>query len=218
MMTLHLRAGPRLCLLLCALAFAPAAAFAKPISYVGGTMVMVENDETGNTLNLDYTFSPRAAAALYVKHETQGDVFTAVGPQLNYLVKRWNRPDAQGNIYTMTGAGTAIENNGRRHFATWAGLLADYETRRIFTSYELRLMYAQGIEKSVWQRARLGFAPYLANYQDLNTWFMVQVDHHPAKTHATTVTPLVRLFYKTLLVEGGVSTRGTAMINLVKQF
>jgi hypothetical protein len=203
--------------LLCALAVSPNA-FAKPTSYVGGTMVMVENDETGNTLNVDYTFSPRAAAALYVKHEIQGNVFTAVGPQLNYLVKRWNMADGQGNIYTMTGAGTAIENSGKSHFAAWTGLLADYETRRIFTSYELRLMYAQNIEKSVWQRARVGFAPYLANYEDLNTWFMVQVDHHPDKTHATTVTPLVRLFYKTLLVEGGVSTRGTAMINLVKQF
>jgi len=211
------RAGHRFCLLFCALAFCPAA-FAKPTSYVGGTMVMVENDDTGNTLNIDYTFSPRAAAAFYVKHEIQGHVFTAVGPQINYLVKRWNMADGQGNIFTMTGAGSAIEKNGAAHFAAWTGLLADYETRRIFTSYELRLMYAQNIEKSVWQRARVGFAPYLANYEDLNTWFMVQVDHHPDKNHAFTVTPLVRLFYKTLLVEGGVSTRGTAMINLVKQF
>ena len=200
------------------LSFVAFPATAKPISYVGGTMVMAENDETGNTVNIDYTFSPRAAAALYVKHEIQGDVFTAVGPQLNLLVKRWNLPDGQGNIFTMSGAGTAIEKNGQSHFAAWTGLLADYETRRIFTSYELRLMYAQTIEKSVWQRARVGFAPYLANYEDLNTWLMVQVDHHPNKTHATTVTPLVRLFYKTLLVEGGVSTRGTAMINFVKQF
>ena len=30
---------------------------AKPLSYVGGTMVMQENDETGHTLSLDYTFT-----------------------------------------------------------------------------------------------------------------------------------------------------------------
>ena len=97
-------------------------------------------------------------------------------------------------------------------------MLADYETRRLFASYELRLVYADGIEKSAWQRARLGVAPYLANYDDLNTWFMIQIDRHPAKTRTTVVTPLIRLFYKTLLIEGGVSTHGTAMFNLVQQF
>ncbi len=199
------------------LLFATAPADAKPISYVGGTMVMVENDETGHTANLDYTFSPRAAAALYLKRETHGDEFTTVGPQMNLLVKRWNMPDGQGNIFAMTGAGTWIAG-GTAHFAAWTTILADYETRRIFTSYEARLMYAQGIEKSVWQRARIGVAPYLANYDELNTWLMIQVDHHPDKTRATAVTPLVRLFYKTYLVEGGVSTRGTVMFNLVHQF
>ncbi|HEY0891981.1 MAG TPA: heavy metal-responsive transcriptional regulator, partial [Cellvibrio sp.] len=33
------------------LLFTPNQAFAKPISYVGGTMMMQENDETGNTLS-----------------------------------------------------------------------------------------------------------------------------------------------------------------------
>ncbi len=42
---------------------------AKPISYVGGFMAMQENDETGHTLSLDYTVSPRYAASLYAKQE-----------------------------------------------------------------------------------------------------------------------------------------------------
>jgi hypothetical protein len=213
--TWHLSRVSILMLSLFALGATPA--MAKPISYPGGTMLMVENDETGNTASLDYTFSRRAAAALYVKKETNGREFTMVGPQINYLVKRWNLPYGQGNIFSMTGAGTALAG-GKARFTAWTTILADYETRRIFTSYEARFMYAAGMETSLWQRARAGFAPYLANYNDLNTWFMVQVDHHPEKNHATAVTPLVRLFYKTLLVEGGVSTRGTVMFNLVKQF
>lgn len=200
-----------------ALILFPALLNAKPISYVGGTMAMVENDQTGYSASVDYTFTPRIAGAVYVKRETHGDEFTTIGPQVNFLVKRWNMPDGQGNIFTMTGVGTAVERDVA-HIAAWTGLLADYETRRIFTSYEMRLMYAEGIEKSVWQRARVGFALYLANYEDLNTWIMLQVDHHPAKTETTTVTPLVRLFYKTLLVEGGVSTRGKVMFNVVQQF
>lgn len=195
-------------------------AIAKPLSYVGGTMAMIENDETGNTFSLDYTFTPQFAAALYAKHEIgERENFTAVGPQLNTLVKRWNLEDGQGNIFWMNGVGGAFKDNGKGdHFSAWTSVLADYETRRIFFSYEARIMYVQGTEKSFWQRGRVGFAPYLANYEDLNTWLMVQVDHHPDKTHAGAVTPLLRLFYKTLLVEGGISTRGTVMFNLVKQF
>jgi hypothetical protein len=45
------------------------AAQAKPLSYVGGTMVMQENDETGHTLSLDYTFTPSTAVGVYFMQE-----------------------------------------------------------------------------------------------------------------------------------------------------
>jgi hypothetical protein len=37
---------------------------AKPLSYPGGVMVMQENDQTGNTLSVDYTFR----SALRARH------------------------------------------------------------------------------------------------------------------------------------------------------
>lgn len=190
---------------------------AKPISYVGGTMAMQENDETGHTLSLDYTIDPQFAVGLYAKKETGGKAFETIGPQLNTLIKRWNLPEGQGNIFNMTGAGVS-RYHGDNEASAWTSMLADYETRRIFTSYELRLMYAGDIEKSAWQRARVGFAPYLANYDDLNTWLMLQVDHHPAKNESLVVTPLVRFFYKTTLVEAGYSSNNHAMFNWVLQF
>ena len=156
-----------------------APAGAKPLSYPGGVMAMQENDETGHTLSLDYTVSPRYALGLYAKQESGGKEFYTVGPQANVLVKRWNMPDGQANIFSMTGVGDS-HYKGKSGFSAWSSLLADYETRRIFTSYELRGMYADGIEKSVWQRARVGVAPYIAGYDDVNTWFMLQVDDHPA--------------------------------------
>jgi DNA-binding transcriptional MerR regulator len=190
---------------------------AKPISYVDGFMIMQENDETGKTLSLDYTINPNVAVGLYAKKESGDMDFTTLGPQVNYLVKRWNFPGAQGNIFSMTGAGVSRFQDDDE-FSAWTGILADYETRRIFTSYEIRGMYAGDIETSVWQRARVGFAPYLANYDDLNTWLMVQVDHHPAKEDNVVVTPLVRFFYKTTLVEAGYSSNDHVMFNWVLQF
>jgi MerR family Zn(II)-responsive transcriptional regulator of zntA len=196
----------------------PEMAQAKPLSYVGGTMAMQENDETGHTLSIDYTFDPKYAVALYAKKEgNQDKEFLTVGPQLNTLIKRWNFSDGQANIFNLTGAGVS-HWRGDDEFSAWTGFLADYETRRIFTSYEVRGMYAGDLEKSVWQRARVGVAPYVAGYDDLNTWFMVQVDHHPAKYDTLVVTPLVRFFYKTTLVEAGYSSNDRVMFNWLLQF
>lgn len=196
------------------------AAQANPISYVGGTMPMQENDETGHTFSMDYTIKPNLALGLYAKQDinnrNRSDSYT-IGPQVNTLLKRWNLPDAQGNIFNMTGAGMAYNKDDSR-FAAWTGFLANYETRRIYLSYEPRLMYAGNIDKSFWERGRVGFAPYLANYDDLNTWLMVQVDHHPSKENALVVTPLVRFFYKTTLVEAGYSSNHHLMFNWQLQF
>jgi hypothetical protein len=190
---------------------------AKPLSYVGGTMVMQENDETGYTVTVDYTFNPHFALGIYAKYEIGGDDFWVAGPQLNTLIKRWNLPEGQGNIFNMTGVGMARQGI-KNEPAAWTTLMADYETRRIFASYEIRLMYAEDIEKSAWQRAYAGFAPYLANYDHLNTWFLLRLDHHPAKEDVFVATPVVRFFYKTIWLEAGYSSNNHVMVNWTVQF
>ena len=181
-------------------------------------MVMQENDETGHTLSLDYTVTPNYAFGIYAKQEEGGSKnMSTIGPQVNTLIKRWNLPEGQGNIFNMTGLG-ASTLEGKAHASVWTSLLADYETRRVFTSYELRLMDAAGIETYAWQKARIGIAPYIGNYDDLHTWLMLQVDDHPAKDQTIVVTPLVRFFYHTTLVEAGYSSNHHAMFNWVLQF
>jgi hypothetical protein len=194
-----------------------ALAQAKPLSYVGGTMVMQENDETGYSISIDYTFNPRFALAVYSKYEINQNEFWMAGPQLNTLIKRWNLPDGQGNIFNMTGAGMARQGS-RNEPAAWTTMMADYETRRVFVSYEARFMYARDIEKSVWQRAYAGFAPYLANYDQLNTWALIRIDHHPAKNDHFVVTPVIRFFYKTIWLEVGYSSNNHVMVNWTVQF
>ena len=178
---------------------------------------MQEHDETGTTLYVDYTIDPKHAIGFYAKKENGGEEYTTITPELNYLVKRWNLPEGQGNIFSTSGVGVS-RVDGENKFTAWSGILADYETRKIFVSYEPRLMYVDDVEKSVWQRARVGFAPYVANYDDLHTWLMLQVDHHPAKPDTIVVTPLVRFFYHTTLVETGVNNNGDVMFNWVLQF
>jgi hypothetical protein len=198
----------------------PREAEAKPISYVDGVMVMQENDETGHTLSLDYTITPNYAVGWYDKweeNERGGKDFSVHGPEFNTLIQRWNLPDGQANIFNSTGAGIA-DGDGKTRGAAWTSILADYETRRVYSSYEIRGMFADDINASVWQRARVGIAPYKAGYDDVATWLMVQVDDHPSKTDTYVVTPLVRLFYKGTLVEAGYSSNKHLMFNWEMQF
>ncbi len=197
------------------------------MSYAGGLMLMQENDSGGHTVGMDYTISPRMAVAVHAQHHIRGDNFQMFGPQLNFLVRRWNAPRSQGNIFANIGGGTTVDRNGDMRSVGWIGLLADYETRSLFVSYEARAMYATGVERALWQRARAGFAFTPVDYSKLSPWFMVQIDrrdekhiglHAPAGEPKTEITPLVRVMYKAFLVEGGVSHRGNVMFNWVKQF
>jgi hypothetical protein len=154
---------------------------------------------------------------MYAKRDIGGNDFYTVGPQLNTLIKRWNLADGQGNIFSMTGAGASWQGSHTQP-AAWASLVFDYETRRYFFSYEPRLMYSGDIEKSFWQRASIGVAPYLANYDQLNTWIMLKVDHHPAKQDHFVVTPYLRFFYKTIWLEAGYSSDNHVLLNWTKQF
>src|SRR5580692_4830265 len=88
---------------------------AKPISYVDGVMVMQENDETGHTFSVDYTITPNYAVGWYDKweeNEKGGKDYSVHGPEFNTLIKRWNLPDGQANIFSSTGAGIA-EGDGK---------------------------------------------------------------------------------------------------------
>jgi hypothetical protein len=171
----------------------------KPLSYVGGTMVMQENDETGYTVTVDYTFHPHFALGVYAKEDIGGNDFFTIGPQLNTLIKRWNLPDGQGNIFSMTGVGVSRQGSNTQP-AGWGSL------------------YSGDIEKSFWQRGCAGFAPYLANYDQLNTWLLIRMDHHPAKEDHFVVTPVVRFFYKTIWLEVGYSNNNHVMVNWTVQF
>ena len=180
-------------------------------------MVMQEYDETGYTLSLDYTFTPTEAFGLYVKQEENGRDILMLTPEINTLLKRWNLPNGQGNVFNMSGAGAALYH-GDTQPCLWTAFLADYESRRWFFSYEPRFIWDGDIENSVSQRAYVGVAPYLANYNQLNTWVMLRLDHHPSKHDHFVATPLLRFFYKTYWLEVGYSSDKHIMVNTTLQF
>lgn len=184
---------------------------AKPIPYTGGWMLMQENNTRENLFHAVYGLSPDFSTGLSSEwFKDKG--YWLHSAQLNYLAYRDNTPHAQTNLFLMSGAGAALKNDVA-HPAGWIGLLADWETRRLFFSYDNNFTYAHTIEASFAQRVKAGVAPYVGNYKDLHTWLMLQFEHYPDTNHEFVVTPLIRLFKDNYLVEIGYSSDHKILFN-----
>jgi len=185
-----------------ALAALPLAAEARPVSYAGGWTVMQDNNGMYSSLHVHYSSTAFDSIGLYAEQNWDMDAaFT--GLQYNRLVRRWNAPHSQGNLYLKLGVGVSdpFDDRGQRR-AGFAAVSADWETRRVFVSWDTRARDF-GIDRSVSHAARLGIAPYVAEFGALHTWAMVQVENHPEADDPVQVTPLLRFFHGPLLVEAG---------------
>lgn len=201
--------------LVCALG--SGSAEARPISYVGGTMLMLENDSSRHAVDIGHTFTRDFAAGVLAEHWREED-WTFGGVQASYLIKRWNFPEAQANIYLNGGAGVAHSDAGafdnRNDPAGFVGIMADAEDRRFYVSYKNRYTNAGEIAEFFDQSARVGITPYIGDYGDVHTWLMFQVDHRPWSQDQYVATPLVRFFWHDYLAEVGWSDDDQFMFNL----
>ncbi|MFP4314087.1 MAG: hypothetical protein ACLFR0_07150 [Alphaproteobacteria bacterium] len=194
---------------------------ARPVSYPGGWTAMIMNNGDMNSLHLHYSPSARYSIGVRTAYY-RGDDYWHSGVQLNNLVKRWNNPESQANLYLKSGVGVAYsdagEYDGEIEPAAFTGIAADWEDRRYFVSYENRYLDAGDFDDHFMQSARVGIAPYIGDYGDLHTWLMLDVEHQPEEDNNFTVTPLVRFFKGVHLLEAGMNTNGEVLFNYVVRY
>lgn len=208
-------------LLTLALLVVSTSSYARPVSYPTGWTVMQNNDMDANSLHIHY--SPTAKYSIGYKGEYWREKeWQFHGAQLNYLVKRWNEKASQANLYFKSGLGLARSDyqafDDENEFAGFASINADWEDRRYFTSYGAHYHYAGDIDKFFTQKARIGIAPYIGDYGDIHTWFMLQADHNPTADDNFVLTPLVRMFKGEYLAEFGVSENKEVLANFIIRF
>lgn len=191
---------------------------AKPVTWEGGWQIMSMNDPDINALHVMYTVTPTLSIQNRADYMREDKIFLG-GLQLNYLLERWNFPNAQGNIYVSGGVGMADDNHHNdQSAAAFANMLADYETRRFFISYEADGLAAGNVTNQLWHRGRIGLAPYEGDYHDVHTWIMLQTDLRANMDDEVSVTPMVRMFKTNWMLEAGVNTDGKGMFNAIIQF
>ena len=189
---------------------------ARPVSYPGGWTLMTMHDKDSNSSHIHY--SPSAKYSVGWRHEyLRGPKAHADTIQLNNLLKRWNKPKEQANLYLKSGIGIAYGSDDIDP-AAFTGIAADWETRRLFISYENRAFWAGDTDKFVRHKARVGVAPYVGDYGDLHTWLMLEADYDAGRKDSFSVTPLVRLFKGSTMVEAGYNFDNAIQFNFVQRF
>ena len=190
---------------------------ARPVSYPGGVTLMQMNDVERNSIHLHY--SPTARYSIGYKGEYwRDDEWQFHGVQLNKLLKRWNKPASQANLYVKSGVGIVRADDSSHHPAAFVGFAADWEDRRYFAAYENRFYDADKVAQFFSQTARIGIAPYIGDYGDLHTWFILQADHRPKNSKPIRLTAVLRLFKSVYMAELGLSEEGDALINVIIRY
>lgn len=192
--------------------------FAHPVPYKGAIGVMTWNQSFMSDNWLTYSFHSRAAiAARNMRFEVPEGRMKFYAPQLDYLVKRWNELNSQTNVYAY-GAYGPMSMSGQTKAAGLLGLEADAESRKYYVSAKYEKMWSKLGPGFYHVEGRIGAAPYEAEFNEVASWFMIQYQWHPMLVSKDSLTPLIRLFYKNVLLEVGVSTKAEWMTNFMFHF
>ncbi len=192
--------------------------YARPISYSGGYTLMQSNNILSNSIHAHYSPTYKYSIGYRAEHFRRQNI-TFNGLQLNNLIKRWNLPSAQGNIYIKSGVGD-MRDSTDNGLAGFTGIAADFETRKYLISYSNRYYKSdKNVLSQFQQSARIAFAPYVANYDSWHQWLILEVTHLPtSKNNKIVTTPAVRIFKGLHLTEFGLSSNKRAIFNYIIRF
>ena len=199
-------------------------ASAHPVIFQDGWVLQTETMDHESKYFVGYSLTPRWALGVsrYDLRDPLGTRsdggFGATVVQLNHLVHRWLMDGSQGNLYLSLGAGTYDPEvrGGSSEFLGRAEIDADWESLKYYTA--LRYTHLRPDQSSAVdiKQARVGFSPYVLEGEGLNSWFILE--WRQLGLERREITPFLRMFYKTMLVEFGRSTDGDFKFNFMFHF
>lgn len=192
---------------------------AHPVAYKGAWSFTAFNQPNMQNWQLLYSAGRNVSFGVDYFHDTmEGPDRYFLIPRVSWLVNRWNGKDYQANIYFYGGIGLA-KKNGLNAIAGEAAIEADYETRKVYFSGKASVVAAKGFDALAVYQLRAGFAPYEGGYDEIQTWLIAQAQYLPlAKNEQVRVGPVLRVFYRNVLTEMGVSAQGTWNFNFMVHF
>lgn len=215
----------------------PHYAHAKPIAFADSWTLMHERDSDMLETSLYYaptywfSFGPTVSISRSTEKgiRREANIF-----HTNFLLKRWNMPNAQANIFATIGAGrvkttvsptpmpahpghTIVNMSlpiNRTENTRHATLQGDFETRQFYSAVKFDAHQASSFLDRT-DMMQMGFAPYAHDYEDLAVWFVAQVKKKRGLHNETEGGAFVRLFKKNIWLEVGMTEGRRSQIMLM---
>lgn len=195
-----------------------AGASAHPVSFEGAYQLMLGSTDSVQNFELYHSYTPKTAFGFHaMRFEAGRDDDLFAGLQHNWLLKRWNLPDAQANLYFGAAAGGAKQDGDPWAPAGLGFFRADYETRRIYTAFESKFIGSEDVSRGITSLS-VGVAPYKAEFEQLNTWLILQLEHVSGMEDDLAIIPKIRLFKGNYFLELGCSLEGAPLVNFMMHF
>lgn len=184
---------------------------------------MLMSDFSMNRKELMLNYSPLLGHAFGIETMwMRGDKQTNLITNINYtgLLKRWNMPSGQANLWFMTGIGSASGDSSG--FSYSPSVQFDYETTRVYFLAKARMVRAPHIQYDTYS-VQGGFSFFETNFDETQPWFVVEARTTENMAMRNEVTPLLRLINQNYFLELGItnpwdSESRTPRLNLMLTF
>ena len=210
---------------------------AHPVSFAGSVGLMGYHSKalTHGSLNYSFTYDKAIAVHHFRRPWTHADMMedpqsmsdgmpqrAASFASGNFLLKRWNAPKLQANLYTVLGYGRSslVSGNGEYDPAVYSTLQFDIEDRDYYFLAKAASVISDNRYDMLNSLYRVGITPYVEAYDGIHSWIIfewneLQFFNQSAKRD---LTAFVRVFYKNVLVEVGQSFEGHSKFNYIVHF
>lgn len=202
-------------------------ALAGPMGFKDSYMAMGDFNNNWRELFINYAITPRDAlgvSATYMRSDDKTKTRTLEEITYTRLLKRWNLPNSQANLWFMGGIGALqaedTQLGSSRDFnktMITPGVQFDYETTRIYFAATHRFYRASDINHD-YSSVRAGFSFYEADYDQTQPWLIVEARHMNGLSDKTEITPMLRLINKNFFVEAGVNNFSQPRFNFMYVF
>jgi len=190
-------------------------ATAGPMGFDESFMAMGDFNNNWRESFVNYAITPRDAfglSATYMRADDKSKSRTLEEVTYTRLLKRWNLPNSQANLWFQGGVGTLQgedklvgENRDFDKVMITPGVQFDYETTRIYFQAAHRLYRASDINHD-YSSVRVGFSFYESDYDKTQPWFVLEARNMNSLSDKIEVTPMLRLINKSFFVEAGMNT------------
>lgn len=191
---------------------------ARPVSFVGSKMPMVSAQPWQVATSVGFTPARWASVGAGYQWMLRADgAAQFASADVNLLLKRWNLENWQANAFLLASAGALWKPDFSVEPAGSLALEVDAESRHLLVLVQGRYLRSLGGFEDPQVLGRVGFAPFTAEYDEINPWVIVQYQYMPRFADRHVITPMLRLMYRAVLVELGSSLRGDFLLNFTAE-